>query len=126
MPIQVEFIKNNRVVLQTYSDPLDSAQFSALRIKMEREIFPATTEKVHIIADFRSVKNLPGTILSSGSRMLSSAHPHTGTIVIVTSSGFVQAMARVFGVVSSNQTFKILSSLEQALAEVDLLLGDKA
>jgi hypothetical protein len=126
MPIQVEFIKDNRVVLQTYCDPLDSAQMSALKMKMEREIFPQTAKKVHIIADFSAVKNLPGTILSSGSRMLSSAHPHTGTILFVTTSGFVQAMARVFSVVSSNQTFKIVSSLEQALAEIDALLAKEA
>jgi hypothetical protein len=125
MPIQVEFIKNNCAVLQTYSDPLSSAQMNALKIKMEQEIFPTTTGKVHIIADFTGVKNLPGTILSSGSSMLQSAHPNTGTIICVTASGFIQGMARVLTVLSSKQSFKIVTSLDAAFTEIDVLLGDK-
>ena len=70
MSIHVELINENRVVLQTYSDPLDHTQMTALRLKMEREILPLAAEKLHIIADFRGVKNLPGTILSSGSGMM--------------------------------------------------------
>ena len=126
MPVQVEFIKDNRAILQTYSDPLDSAHMNALKIKMETEIFPKTAGKTPIIADFSGVKNLPGTILSSGSSMLSSAHPHTGTIICVTSSSFIQAMARVMSVVSSRQAFKIVSSLDAAFVEIDALLGDKS
>jgi hypothetical protein len=125
MSIQVELIRENSVVLQTYSDPLDSKQMNALKIKMESEIFPLTTQKTPIIADFTGVKNLPGTILSSGSSMLQSAHPNTGTIVCVTASGFIQGMARVMSVVSSKQSFKIVSSLDAALTEIDLLLTEK-
>ncbi|MEO8607545.1 MAG: hypothetical protein ABI690_06675 [Chloroflexota bacterium] len=125
MSIQVELIRENSVVLQTYRDPLDSAQMNALKMKMEREIFPTAAGKMHIIADFTGVKNLPGTILSSGSSMLQSAHPNTGTIVCVTASGFIQSMARVFSVLSSKQSFRIVSSLDHAFAEIDQLLADK-
>lgn len=45
MSIQVELIRENSVVLQTYSDPLDSAQMNALKMKMEREIFPPRSRK---------------------------------------------------------------------------------
>ncbi len=127
MPIQVELIRDNRVILQTYSDPLDSAHMSALRNKMDRVILPAAEGKVHIIADFRAVKNLPGTILSSGTTMLSNSHPNTGQIVCVTPSAFINAMARIFVSLSAkaNVPVKIVQSLEEAYAEIDTLLANE-
>lgn len=126
MSINVELINHNRVVLQTYCDPLDSSQMNALRIKMEAEILPQTTEKIHIIADFSGVKNLPGTILSSGSGMLRGAHPNTGMIICVTSGTFVNAMAGIFTKLTTGDRFRIVRSLEEAHMEIDQLLLNKA
>lgn len=123
MPVQVEWIRDKRAVLQTYTDPLDNTQMRALKTQMEQEIFPACTQKLHIIADFSAVKNLPGTILTTGSSMLGTAHPNTGNMICVTPSGFVQAMARIFTSLSPKHTFKIVRSLDEAYAEVDRILA---
>ena len=126
MPINVQLINDNRVALQTYSDPLDHAQMTALRLKMEREILPLTGEKIHIIADFSGVKNLPGTILSSGAGMMRGAHPNTGVIICVTSGAFVNAMAAIFTSLFSSDRFKIFRSLDEAYKEIDQLLLSEA
>ncbi len=126
MPINVELIKDNRAVLQTYSDPIDHAQMNALRIKMEGEILPQTGEKIHIIADFSAVKNLPGSILSSGAGMLRGAHPNTGVVICVTSGAFVNAMAGIFTKLTGGDRFRIVRSLAEAHNEIDQLLLSEA
>ncbi len=126
MPIQVEYIKDNRAVLQTYTDPLDNVQMRQLKDKMEQEVFPAAPQKLHIIADFRAVWNLPGTILTSGSTMLASAHPKTGMIILVTKNSFVNTMANIFSKLAPKQTFKIVQSIEQAYSELDRLIAQES
>lgn len=125
MPIHVELI-NPHAVLQTYSDPLDSTQLNALRYKMEEDILPAAPGKLHIIADFRTVRNLPEMILTNGSVMLRTAHPNTGIIICVTTSAFIQTMAGVLNAITYTQPLKIAASIEEACAELNLLLANNA
>ncbi len=122
MSIHVELIKENRVILQTYTDPLDSNQINELRDQMDQEILPAALGKTPIIADFRGVKNLPGTILTTGTSMLKNSHSNTGMIIFVTTSAFVDAMARVFMKLAAKQPFKVVKSLDEAFAETEALL----
>ncbi len=89
MPIQVELIKENKVVLQTYSDPLTNLDLSQLKNQMVNEILPSATGKLHVIADLRDIRNLPGTILSSGSSMLQTPHANTGLVICVTSNSLL-------------------------------------
>lgn len=126
MPVQVVLTKENRVVLQTFSDPVSNADMLQVKTKMEHEILPGSTQKLHIIADFSAVWNLPGTILTSGSNMLSRAHPNTGSIICVTQNGFIRAMARVLVTLSPKHSFKIVHSLDEAYAEVDRLLTQES
>ncbi|GIL14117.1 MAG: hypothetical protein BroJett038_28370 [Chloroflexota bacterium] len=122
MSITVELVRENRVVLQTYSNPVDTAQIHELKNRMQRDILPAATGKIHIIADLRQVRNLPNMILSSGARMLNAAHPNTGTIVFITQNAFVGSMARVFSRIAAQHTFKMARSLDEALEIIDSIL----
>jgi hypothetical protein len=124
MPIETELIRENRAVLQTYSEPLTAQVMNKLRTQMEDVILPSASGKLHIIADFSAVQNVPGTILSSGSAMLRRPHTNTGQIICVTSSGFVNAMARMLISLSPKQSFIVVRSLEEAYKAVDKLLGD--
>jgi hypothetical protein len=123
MPVQVEFIKENRVVLQTYTDPLVKADLIASQQTMICDIFPYSMGKLHIISDFGNVKNLPSTILRSGSAMMRTAHPNTGHIICVTQSSFITKMAYVFARLSPQYPVKVVGSLEEAYREVDALLA---
>jgi len=123
MPIKVEMIRENKVVLQTYSEPLKSTDMTILRNQMENVILPSASGKVHVIADLRDIQNLPGTILSSGSGMLRTPHPNTGQIIFITSNGFVSAMANIFAKLAPKQSVIAARSLEEAYKEVDALLA---
>lgn len=122
MPIQVEMIRENKVVLQTYTDPLNSSDLNNLRNQMENNILPSASGKIHVIADFSGVKNLPGTILSSGSGMLRTPHSNTGQIICVTRNSFVNAMAKIFVKLSPKQPVMVMQSLDEAYKVVDALL----
>jgi hypothetical protein len=124
MPVTLELIHDDRVVLQTYSDPLSAADFYELKNRMEKELLPAAAAKLHVIADFRQVHNLPGTMLSSGTRMLSTAHPNTGTIIAVTQSAFVSRMAQIFSHLAARHQFRAVPSLDEALALMNQTLRE--
>jgi hypothetical protein len=123
MPIQVELIRENRAVLQTYTDPLVHADLITSQQIMIRNIFPHSVGKLHIIADFGSVKNLPSIVLRSGSAMMRTAHPNTGHIICVTQSAFVIKLANVFARLSPQYPVKVVRTLEEAYREVDALLA---
>lgn len=122
MPIQTEMIRENRVVLQTYSEPLNTNEMNDLRTLMQNVILPSARGKLHIIADFSAIQNLPGTILSSGSEMLRTPHSNTGQIICVTPNSFIKAMANIFVKLAPKHTFSVVGSLEAAYKEVDTLL----
>ena len=123
MPVQVEFIRENRAVLQTYRDPLVKAELFSLQQIMIRDIFPHSVDKLPIIADFRNVNNLPSMVLKTSSTMMRTAHPNTGHIICVTRNAFVIAIAHVFAKLSPQYPVKVVPTLEDAYTEVDALLA---
>lgn len=125
MPVQIELTKDNRVVLQTYTEPLTSAHMVELKDRMDREILPASQHIVHIIVDFQGITSLPTSILTSGVNMMNRAHPNTGSVICVTRSEFVSAMARIFSGVLSRRRVRVVTSLEQAYDEIDALLTEQ-
>lgn len=123
MPVTIELIHDDRIVLQTYSDPLSANDFYELKNRMENDILTAVSGKMPIIADFRQVQNLPGTMLSSGTRMLSTAHPNTGTIIAITDSAFIARMAQIFSHLAAKNQFRAVQSLEEAIALIERTLS---
>lgn len=123
MPVRVEFIRENRAVLQTYIVPLVSEDLIASQQIMLRDIFPGSVGKLPIIADFGAVKTLPSMVLRSASTMMRTAHPNTGHIICVTQSAFVINLANVFAKLSPQYPVKVVQSLEEAYREVDALLA---
>ena len=123
MPVRVEFIRENRAVIQTYIDPLVSTDLIGSQQIMIRDIFPHTVGKLHIIADFGAVKNLPALVLRSSSAMMRTAHPNTGHIICVTKNTFIVMIAQVFARLSPQYPVKVVQSLEEAYQEIDDLLA---
>ncbi len=126
MPIHIQHIKDNYAVLQTYIEPLTSADFSNLKNQMDREILPKSEHVIHIVADFQHITSLPTSMLTSGINLMNRAHPNTGIVICVTRNEFVKAMARIFSGVLSKRRFKVVASLESAYEEVDMLIAEKS
>ena len=93
---------------------------------MEEVIFPSAKGKLHVIADFSGIQNVPGTILSSGSAMLRTPHPNTGYIILVTSNAFINGMARMLVTCQKLSPIGCAGSVELERATKPLLkLGKK-
>jgi hypothetical protein len=125
MPIETELIKDNRVVLQTYRNPLTTEDFHELKKVMEDEILSKSQHVVHIIADFRGVSSVPRTILTSGINMMNRAHPNTGIVVCVIENEFINAIARIFSGVLSSRRVRLVKSIQSAYETIDLLLAER-
>lgn len=123
MPVTVELIRQGRVALQTYSDPLTMPHLDALQQQMNRDIFPGAAGKVHILSDFRQVRHLPSMILSRGAFMLNNAHPNMGTIVAVIADPFIYRMARAFASLTARKPFRVARSFEEGIGAIDDLLA---
>jgi hypothetical protein len=115
MPVQVELMWDNRVVLQTFTDPLNSQQLIDLRAQMGNVIFPATTDKLHVIVDVRQVKHLPSTTISSVTGLFCTRHPNTGLIICIATNTFIVAVLETLNRLLPQHPLTVISSLEAAL-----------
>ena len=125
MPIHVDLIHQDRAVRQTYQEPVTAADLDGLRDLMQGVLLPAAGGKLHIIADFRQVHQLPDIILRNGLRMLNHAHPKTGVIVFVAQDRFIATMAAVFMRFYPSCAVRLVDTIEEAEAIIDALLTTK-
>ncbi len=109
--------------MQTYSDPLDIEHLDTLRDHMNHEILSGAAGKVHIIADMRQVRNLPGMMLTRGAFMFNNLHPNTGMVVAVIGNELVYRMARVFSGLVPRRAFRVVHSFDEAEAIIDEALA---
>jgi hypothetical protein len=125
MPIAVELVKQGRVALQTYSDPLVMQDLELLNDRMRLEILSAAAHKVHILADFRLVRHLPIFILARGASLLDRTHPNTGTIVGILENHMVYRMGLMFTSLVPKHDIRVARSFDEAMEMIDELLADE-
>ena len=125
MPIAVELIKQGRVALQTYSDPLVMQDLELLNDRMRIEILAPATHKVHILADFRLVRHLPIFILARGASQLDRAHPNTGTIVGILENPMIYRMGLMFASLVPKHAVLVARSFDEAMKMIDDLLANE-
>ena len=94
-----------------------------LRNLLEDNLLPAAAGKLPIIADLRQVHYISDIALRDGMRMLNHAHPNTGMIIVVAPNHFVATMAAVFMRFYSSSSMRLVASMEEAEATVDVLLA---
>jgi hypothetical protein len=123
MPVTLELIKQGRVALQTYSDPLTMAHIVAVQAQIRDDILPAAVGMVYFIADFRQVHRLPPDILTRGAVMLDHTSANTGTIVAVFSNAVLYRMARAFVKMVPRHSVIIANSIDEALTIIEDLLA---
>jgi hypothetical protein len=123
MPITIELIKQGRVALQTYSDPLVMRDLETLNDTMGQEILPSAEGKIHILADFRLVRHPPIFLLARGASLLDRTHPNTGTIVGILESALVYRMGLMFATLMPKHPIILVRSMDEAISIIDDLLA---
>jgi hypothetical protein len=126
MPVKVQLLRNNRVMLFTYSSPLTTAEAvsasQSYRSARDRASAPLLT-----IHDLSRVSNLPQSVLSlARSRCFDRVrHPMEGVMVIVTHSSFIKALAGAVLRLIPGLEMRVVETMDQAWATVESILAEE-
>src|SRR5258708_3468498 len=123
MPIKIELLRDGRVILQTYTDPLDMMELIQNVKKLQSEILDHATRRVHTLTDATGVTKLPSNLLSGGAASVKNVHPMSGEIVIVTSNNFINTMSSLFGKIVPQYKVTVWKTMEDGWAEIDRILA---
>src|SRR5262249_37718934 len=125
MTLHIEMARENRVVLETFSDPIDIPEVVAIVVKLQREYLDPATKPVHAIVDFRQVTRLPKHMLSGVMGPLRQVHPNSGAIVIVTEAAFMSLMAGVLARLASQYQMFVCKTMDEAWHIIDKILAEE-
>jgi len=125
MPVNVILLKEGRVSLTTYTDPLDMAEIAEAGEKANSDYLEKATRPVHSIMDFSGVHRLPANILSRSATMARGLHPMVGVMVIVTSNTFINLMANALTRALPSRKILICPTLDEAWAIIEKILADE-
>jgi hypothetical protein len=123
MPIAVSLIKEGRVALQTYTEPLVMRDLELLSDTMNQDILSPAAGKIHILADFRMMSSPPLFILARGASQLDRSHPNTGTIVAVLENALVYRMGLMFIRLAPKYDIRLARTFDEAVKIIDALLA---
>ena len=123
MPIVNQLLRDGRVILQTYTDPLDMIELIKNAQTLQHDFLDHATKRVHTITDATGVTKLPTNLLSGGAASVKNVHPMSGEIVIVTSNNFINTMSSLFGKIVPQYKVTVWKTMEDGWAEIDRILA---
>ncbi len=122
MPIATSVLRDGRVLLNTYTDPLDLSEAAHNIIHMHREYLDAATQPIHIIGDFTKITKFPSHILSGTRKLMRAVHPMSGQTLLVTPSMFMNMMAESVRNLNPKNRISVFYTFDEAMRYVDGLL----
>lgn len=125
MPVKVALLKDGRVSLTTYTDPLDMKEIADAGEKANTDFLAKASEPVHSIMDFTGVHRLPANILSRSATMARELHPMVGVMVIVTPNTFINLMAHALARALPTRKILICSTVDEAWTIINKVIADE-
>ena len=126
MPITIQEDREGRVSLWTFSDPFTAGELSDTIDVFQQVILQKAQKKVHLICDFTEVRHLPPNIMSAALKMIRKTHPMAGTVIEVTSNGFIHSIVSAFAKLTPNGMICVRKSMTEAFEEADRLIALEA
>jgi hypothetical protein len=122
MPVEIEWLHNGRVMFNTYSGRISSADL--LRpINEHTEHALNTASPIHVIADGRQITSLPVNILGFLQRDAPRLrHVEKGVFVVVTLNRALIAILNVLAKLIPGTEFRFVRTLDSAWSIVNHLL----
>ena len=123
MPVEVELLRNDRLVVYTWADPVSNDDFTGA-FDSVAPLYRETTRPIHSIQVAYKVTNLPPNVLGTVLRMSNSplVHPMSGTVVVVTTNSFVRTMVQTAAKLRRKGKLQVTATLDDALAKIDQIL----
>src|SRR5215813_6578658 len=122
MTLHIEMARDNRVAVQTFSDPVDIPEVVEIVARLQRDYLDHATKPLHALVDFRRVTKLPSHMLSGVMGPMRKVHPMSGAIVIVTEGAFMSLMAGVLARLVPQYRMYVCKTLDEAWRIIDEIL----
>jgi len=119
MPVKTALERNSRVVMLTYSDPLDMVDLIFSQDSITHDVLDKASKPIHAIADLSALTHLPSNILSNTRRLAQVMHPMSGTTVFVTNGVFIGMMAAMLIRLAPRQDMIVCRTLIEAWGCID-------
>ncbi|MEP7287475.1 MAG: hypothetical protein ABI947_17090 [Chloroflexota bacterium] len=126
MPITFQAERDGRVCLWTFIDPFTASELSEAIDTYQQDVLDKAHQKVYLICDFTQIHHLPPNIMSAGLKMIKKTHPMSGTVIEVTSNGFINAIVNAFARLTPKGMVSVQKTLPEALKEADRLIALEA
>lgn len=117
-------LKDNRVLLCRYSDPINVTQ-DAATLAQYRYLFDQSTLPIHRIVDSTQVTKVPPDLLTALLHSTNIRHPKSGVIVVIVNQALFRILAEMVKRVVRSADVRVVSTMAEALAEVDSILASE-
>jgi hypothetical protein len=124
MPVKTESLRDNRVLLLTYDDPLTAADV-VIGFDAYKAVYAHATKPVHSISDVTLVTRMPSNLLSLVARPKDSPlrHPLAGLFIVVTQSSFILALVSAITRLVPRSKIRAVETIDLAWAEIEAVLA---
>jgi len=126
MPIDLQLIRDDRVLLRTLTDPLDIGELVASFHYGSREIIEPSPHIIHLIFDLTNLRKLPSNPINFARFVETKLVEKVGRIIFVSQSHFVRRFTLVASQFTINLQPIVVGTLDEALVMVDGWLAEEA
>lgn len=124
MSLEIQFLKDNRVLLCRYSDPIDITQ-DAATLAQHRYLYDRATLPIHRIVDSTQVTKVPPDLLTALLHSTNIRHPKSGAIIVIVNQALFRILAEMVKRVVRSADVRVVNTMSEALAEVDNILASE-
>ncbi len=126
MPVDIEYLRNNRVAIFRYSNPLTSSELVKAFADFSLMCNQATAP-LHTIIDVSRLTIMPKNILSlirsSGNSPL--RQPMAGVFIVIASTAFLRALVAAIARLAPKARVLVAETMSEAMAMMDRVLDDE-
>ena len=126
MPARTELLKDGRVLLLTYTDPMTTDDLQ-LALNDLHHVCTVALAPVHTITDISTITNLPPKIVSflRYNPYSPFKNPNTGTFMVIVRSRFVGTIVNTLASLARGFDIRSVPTMEDAWAQLDGILAQE-
>jgi hypothetical protein len=123
MPAQTELLRDGRVLLLNYTNPMTTADLQQALNELH-DVCTVASAPIHTITDLSTITNLPPKIVSflRYNPYSPFKNPNTGTFIVIVRSRVVGTIVNTLASLARGFDIRSVATLKDAWAEIDHIL----
>jgi hypothetical protein len=124
MPIDLEIIREGRIVVLNYGESFTMGELTQIVERMHREVFNISPKRVYSIVNFLKVTKMPPNVVGQALQKFRVPHPNEGETAVVLRNRFFVSMGTVYNKIARpiRKTY-LFSTLDEAITFLDRLMA---